>query len=224
MSSPTIKEVSATKTASSVIFITLLSNEGSQGMVSLQGYNQDTGTCILVGSRPICLFPNSEYINNLFTRVYLFFPDTQFNTGCVRAYACASGDDCANNTCSAYNSDPASSIQNIQISNALGITPNSVSNLSLSSGDRSIVASWVAPSNAPIFCYYVGLYQGGNLITSGYVTNTQITISNLTNGVQYTLEVAAVSDDNLSSGVVSRSATPGGCVDPNCTIYMQQPS
>jgi len=215
--SPTIKHVSATKNTD-IKFTILLSNEGTPGMVLLRGYNYDTGSCIETGSRPICLYEDSEYINNLYTKV-LLAQGVVSNTGCVKAFVCTSGDDCENKTCSAYNSSPSSSIENIPVSVGLGVVPNPVTSLSLSPGDQTIAASWTAPSNAPIFCYYVGLFRAGNLVTSGYVTTTQITVGNLTNGVSYTLEVAAVSDDDLSSGVVSENATPTvDCVTPDCTI------
>lgn len=160
----------------------------------------------------------NNYINNLCDMVFVESDVGYVLYALVMAFPCQT-DGCTS-SCSTYSTIVSSQKTDIPINYALGVTPNTVSDLTLTPGDKLLTVDWTAPDNAPIFAYGISLYKGATKIVGGYINNFPFTINNLENGVQYTVDVQPVSDDYLFGTSTSKSGTPSGtpCVDPLCNI------
>lgn len=218
---PSLNAVIGTTNFSYITFLSLVENTGTDGMVLFRMFNKDSGTCTLVsaGDREQCIKSTIDtYIPGLYRKVVQYsLAGTTFSVGCARTYVCTTGDVCSPPSCTSYSTSSASINDNVNVDIGLGNTPDPVSNYTLTPGNMSITATWTAPSNAPIACYNISLFQGTTLLSSGFIKTTTKTIGNLTNGTTYIVEVVAVSDDNYSSSVQSRSAVPvSSCAVPIC--------
>jgi hypothetical protein len=79
--------------------------------------------------------------------------------------------------------------------------PSSPTNFTGIAGDESVILSWTASTGAS---YYKISYTGFSFITS----NTQITITGLTNNVGYIFSIVAVNSSGTSSSVSTSLITP----------------
>jgi hypothetical protein len=224
---PSLKHVSATRSSSDILFQTLIENTGAQGMVRLRTFNKDTGICVeevTMASEDCLPVTQNNYINGVYYRMITHKAAASlFSTGCLRIYSCNSGDDCDTISCAAWNTAPASIKDAVVVGADLGVTPSPVSGFGLVPGDRSIIASWRPPTDAPIFAYEITLKDGLSTfpIVSGYIVSENTTITNLINGKTYKVTIAALSDDGRKGPSTTLNAIPGAtCVNPSCTIKM----
>jgi len=220
---PTIKVVSATKDAYSTLIMALLENT-SRGMVQMRA--SLTPTCVTEDAMRLtgCLEQSDNiYINEIYRVVSLYKASTTTATSaCLRAYTCSSGENCDTETCTIWNSSYNSEANNISMDNAFGNTPIAVSDLTLTPGDKSISVSWGdVDQTTSIWAYWVILSQGATQMVSGWTQKKSILISNLINGIAYTVKVKAGSFDGYSGLFTEKTATPvTTCVPPGCQITM----
>jgi len=87
--------------------------------------------------------------------------------------------------------------------------PGTPTNLTVTPGNGSLMVSWTAPLYSGSFeiDYYV-VYQNG--VDAFHSAGTQITIDGLTNGQNYTLEIAAHNPAGLGAQSESQTAAPIG--------------
>jgi len=221
--SPSIHKAVATKTANEYTVQFLVSNSGTKGMVRFTLDEYTGGSCVYTGTERVTCEPSTfnTYISSLYHKFDMqVFTASPPSAVCIGARACSSGDDCTHRTCSTWGS-LRSRLTDVSVGYALNVTPDTVQGLSAVAGDGNIRYTWNAPDNAPVFCYYIRLTDNntGNVLASGNTVNTDITASNLTNGISYTLEVIAVSDDGLNSNPVTITKTPVvQCNTPSVSI------
>lgn len=99
------------------------------------------------------------------------------------------------------------------------VTPSAPRNLAVSAGDGTIAASWGAPlldGGAAITSYTATATPGGQTCTSSAAARA-CTLSNLTNGTEYTVSVSAVNSEGPGPAA-TLSATPVG-VQPAATSH-----
>lgn len=213
--------ISATKDQFHTLIIALLSNS-SRGMVQMRAYL--SSSCVTEDTAmrtDLCVMQTTNPYFNLYDIAYAIKPSTTTaTTACLRAAICSSGENCDTLACSVWDTGFQSEVNSISISNAFGVTPGLVSDLTLTPGDGSISVSWGdVGQTTSIFAYRVTLKQGSTILISGYVINQNIVISSLTNGTAYTIAVKATSFDGYSGLDTEKTATPSApCVDPVCDI------
>jgi len=220
---PSIKFASATKDATTTLILVLLDNV-SKGMVQIRAYL--SSQCVTEDAamrRDWCVEPSySQYIPELYKLINAYKSATTTATSaCLRAHICNVGEICDTLDCTTWNSSISSTLSNIPIENAFGLTPIAVSNLTLTPGDKSISASWGdVNQTTSIWAYEILLEQGATRLASGARVKAVMPISNLINETQYKVSVRAVSFDGYSGPWINKTATPTGapCVDPQCTI------
>lgn len=218
---PSIKEVSATKDATSTLILVLLEN-GIKGMVQLRAYL--SASCVAEDAamrRDWCVESSySQYIPELYKLVNaLKSATTSATSACLRAHICNVGEDCETMSCTTWNSSYSSMKSNILIENAFGLTPIEVSGLTLTPGDKSISATWGdINQTTSIWAYEILLEQGATQLASGARIKNVMLISNLINGSQYKVSVRAVSFDGYKGPWISKTATAGECEKPLCSI------
>ncbi len=220
--SPSIKGASATKDAVSTLILVLLDNV-SKGMVQMRAYL--SASCVTEDAamrRDWCVESSySQYIPELYKLVNVFKSATTTATSaCLRAHICNAGEDCDTLACTTWNSSISSTLSNIPMENAFGLTPIAVSGLTLTPGDKSISASWGdINQTTSIWAYEILLDQGATRLASGARVKNVMPISNLINGTQYKVSVRAVSFDGYYGPWINKTATPAApCVDPLCNI------
>ncbi len=102
-------------------------------------------------------------------------------------------------------------------------TPGMPTNLTVIPGDGLVTASWTAPTNPGTsqIDYYI-VYQNGADV--GHPNGTEITITGLTNGVEYLFEVAAHNSVGIGNQSATQTGTPIGLVTngTNTTDPMDQ--
>jgi len=90
--------------------------------------------------------------------------------------------------------------------------PVALSSYSVTSGDEQVIVSWDAQTPAEtsdLKEYEVKLYIGNDLIEKVYLTDAAgVTFSNLTNGVEYTVETNWIGYDNKKGQTFTGDATP----------------
>ena len=74
------------------------------------------------------------------------------------------------------------------------------------SADGSITLEWLASSDTTVSKYYV--YQDGKQVRE--VKGTSVTVTGLTNGVQYTFQITAYNENGESAPSAPRTLAPGG--------------
>lgn len=86
-----------------------------------------------------------------------------------------------------------------------------VQNLTVEPGDSSVVASWEAPANSgdfPITNYQVTTQPSSNALCLVPATSTSCVLAPLTNGVEYTIKVRALSGAGWGAWATSEAVTP----------------
>jgi len=221
---PSIKAVSATKSATDTLIMALLDNT-IRGMVQMRAYLSPSCTtedaamrrdwCVDRASNP--------YITEIYKRVNCFkSAATEASSACIRAYTCNSGENCDTLSCSVWKTSFNSEKNNISIDNAFGIVPIAVSNLILIPGDKSISVSWGdVNQTTSIWAYEITLDQGATRLVSGSRIKNVMLINNLINGIEYKVSVRARSFDGYNGPWTEKTATPlGDCTTPTCDIRM----
>jgi len=221
---PSIKAVSATKSATDTLIMALLDNT-IRGMVQMRAYLSPSCTTEDAAMRrDWCV--ESSYSDNI-TEIYKLVncfksAATEASSACIRAYTCISGENCDILSCSDWKTSYNSEKNNIPIDNAFGITPIAVSNLTLTPGDKSISVSWGDYNQTTsIWAYEIRLDQGATRLASGFRTKNVMPITNLNNGTEYKILVRARSFDGYNGPWTEKTATPlGDCTTPTCDIRM----
>jgi uncharacterized protein YjdB len=216
VASPSFSYVEATKGGIGIMtFIALVNNGGPRGMIRLKVFNKTTGNCVEDASMQTdhCIEASyNTYIpSGLLSLVYAIkFSGTEFNTGCLRAYTCSSGENCDASTCTIYSTSASATNDNISIGIAAGVHPNAVTNLILTPGNGTIVANWTEPTNTSVFAYLIALTRVSDSVelARGYIRSNSLTMANLTNGTQYRLRVVPMSYDYYTGTGAEQTATP----------------
>lgn len=218
-SSPTIKYILATK-ATDILFLALVENTGSRGLVRLKTYNKSTGTCVEDSAmqNDWCIeVTTNPYISEIWALLNTYKSSgTLFSKGCLRAFVCNSGENCDTLSCGYWNTSPNSINDNVDVGGSLGVIPSAIGNYKLTPGDKSITASWTAPGNTPIFAYAVKVIRvvdgkvliGGGVEFPMHVARTNVFIGNLENGKEYSISVRPVSDDGYNGPWSTLNAIP----------------
>lgn len=227
VANPEITNVIATQSVGTVrCMIAIRNNLSTKGMVKTQTSEYSGGICTTNIYKELfhCISPSPYiYISGIqWLLIGAFTPATMPSALCVKTYQCTSGEDCSAVTCTSYSTSPYWTKSNIYIDYGLGVTPSVVTNTSVTPGDQNLIFKWTQPSNAPVTYNGVALYQGTTPLVSGYIiysTSGGLSVSNLTNGVTYTLEVSAMSDDGRQGAAISISGTPiAPCTPPSCSF------
>ncbi len=208
--------------------ITLVGNSNTVGMCRIPIYQKLSGQSIYtyLKDTTFCISntASQNYIPSLYELTHLTYSSGRYDQAMVRAYHCSSGVDCS---CTSYEPTPAdetldSESSNIPIETAIGITPNPITNLTLTPGDRKLYVNWTEPSNSyAVYAYGMSLWKGTTQLASGYKFDFPFEITNLTNGTTYELKVQPVSHDYFFGTTVSKTGVPGAsCVDPSCKIQI----
>jgi len=167
---------------------------------------------------------DNDYIPELYQQVNCNKSSTTTATSaCLRAHICSSEENCDTLACDTWNSSYNSGVTNISIENAFGNTPTAVSDLTLTSGDKSISVSWGdVDQTTSIWAYEVTLDQDATRLVSGSRVKNTMLVSNLTNGTEYTVSVRVRSFDGYIGPWTAKTATPvAACIPPVCTLTME---
>lgn len=213
--SPSFNYIEATKGGIGVMtFIALVNNSGSRGMIRLKAFDKTSGACLedtdMQTDQCIEASFNTYIPDGLFSLAYAMkFSGGQYNTACLRAYVCTSGDACPS-SCGTYSTSASATSDNISVTMAANVTPNLVTNLILTPGNGTITATWTEPNNTSIFAYLIALTRVSDNVelARGYVRSNSLNMVNLTNGTQYSLRVIPMSYDFRSGNGVTQTATP----------------
>ncbi len=102
------------------------------------------------------------------------------------------------------------------VSASTATTPAAPTNLKVVAGQGTLTASWSKPSDggSPITGYVLHYTPAGGATTTMYPSTTSVTLSGLTPGVAYTLEVAAVNAVGTGSYASAVQGTPTSPVTP----------
>lgn len=136
-----------------------------------------------------------------------------FNWGCVQSFACtATG--CG--ACPKYDTSYVSYLTEIPIRAGDTRTPGVPPGLAVIPGNGALTISWQPATGTDVFAYAVNVLQGTTPVVSGYTEDTlrSVTIGNLTNGVAYSVEVMAVSHNNIFGQKATATGTPVGATNP----------
>ncbi len=227
VANPEITNVIATQSADTVNCLIAIKNSSTtNGMVQTLINEYSGGTCIgapYTGLRK-CIAPTiSPYINELYIMQYgTFTPTIIPSLLCVRTYQCTIAENCPASTCSAYNTLPYWIMNNISISSGLGITPNRISNGISHIYDKSLIFTWIPPTNITVTYHEISLYNNETnlLLQSGFIKYdpaTGLIVSGLTNNITYRLDVVTLSDDGKISTTVSILGRPNAaCTNLIC--------
>lgn len=146
-----------------------------------------------------------------------------FNYGCLESFGCLAGDDCTNRTCTTWGSR-ISIDTSIPIKPANATVPPAPAILSVGLNiSGALPISWLSvndPTGGEVFAYYVAVLDDvGNPVITGYTEAglTDVTIGGLTNGKTYSIEVKAISHNNIASPATQVYGTPTGATNP--TIF-----
>lgn len=145
-----------------------------------------------------------------------------FNYGCIQSFGCASGDNCAGNTCGAFGSRISFETGIPIVALQTSYTP-APTGLSITPGNGELTIRWNPVPDptglSEVFAYTVSILSGGNPVISGAMEagTNQVTIGGLTNGTAYNVEVRALSHNDIASNAATGTGTPVG--NPNATIF-----
>ena len=216
--SPTLRYIIVTRPGGiGTLFQVLVENTGPMGMVRFKVYTKPSGSCIEDPAlqNDVCIPSSSNvYISGLYTLVRKSKSSGSFSGiggyCCLRTFTCSAGENCGTTSCGTWGTSISTFNDNIQVAGALGNTPTSVTFNSPTLGNGTIEVSWTDPNNAPIFAHHIVLKRvsDNTTLADGYIYNTNLSISNLTNGTQYSITVGTVSEDGLVGPTTTLTATP----------------
>jgi len=131
-----------------------------------------------------------------------------FDIGRIFTYPCVAGDNCDARTCSTFASTAILS-DDIYIRGVDNTAPNTPTGLSITPGNGQLNIQW-NPVSGSIAVYYVAIIFGGSPLTTGYTLESMrnVTISGLTNGATYSVEVRAITYNNVAGDATIGSGTP----------------
>ncbi len=226
VANPEITNVIATQSASTIKCLIAIKNSAiTNGMVRIAVTEDLSGLCngeiYAIFNR--CIESNvSTYVIELNSLLQITATPTSIPLSvCVRTFQCVAGEDCVNGLCTTYDTTAPYWIKNnISLSTGLGIVPNRITDGLSHVYDKSLIFTWIPPTNTLVTYYSIGLYDGVTLLQSGYTKynpTTGLIVSGLTNGVTYRLAVSAISDDGLTSTQFSIFGRPNiACTNLIC--------
>lgn len=195
----------------------------TQGVAKFLGgmFDISTNLCSLDAANALvtCIKP-TEY--NLKGKAKVLVRKGTFDFGCIQTFGCASGDNCAQDTCSSFG-NRISFETNIPIAARNTAAPAVPGGLVITPGSGELNIRWNSVQDptglSEVFAYYVAVYIGGTLVKAGHTESglRQVTIGGLSNGTTYSVEVYAVSHNNVSSNPATGTGTPAGV--PKAQIF-----
>lgn len=141
-----------------------------------------------------------------------------FDYSCLVVHECKLNPNCPNRTCDSWgaNNQYIHKINDIPVRAGGLSNPNQPTGLTIIPGNKTLRITWNAVTNVEIFTYYIMVHQAGNPIKSGYTLYNErdITITGLTNGTTYTVEVSAINHNEAPGSPAIGTGTP--TAPPTC--------
>lgn len=202
------------------VWVGVIFNNDTQGVCRFVGGVYTGTNCILdtINSRNACI---GSVTDNLKKKIFTLVDAYGFTYSCMNIYTCSSGENCGASSCTTWNSSPNTSATYIGIAAYLDVVLPSPSTLTLTPGNGTISASWSSVDSGDLWIYYVEVYDGETLVKSGYTTSVErnVTLTGLTNGKTYTVNVSAISRDDTRGNIISKQEIPSiPCVQPSCSF------
>lgn len=219
---PTIKDSVATF-SNGVNVLSLVENIGTKGYIQFITNTRDSPSptpWAYASTKNQCIISTPNiYIQQLYDYIYVPSSVGLVNYALISAYNCVAANDCST-TCSSYNTSVVASELSIPTVNySVGLTPNPITNLTLTPGNTKLTVNFTEPVNPSPFAYGITLYQGTTKLAGGYKTLHSFDISNLQNGVLYTVNIYPITDDNYIGTTVTKTGTPAAqCTQPTCSF------
>ncbi len=206
----------------------VVSNTGTSGMAKFAINSWNGSNCVLYtpdgytydnyGATSICVpITNNSYIPSSYFIVGVTTDKNLSGLVCINIFKCINGDNCSGGTCTTYEATSSINSTNIIQDTRYGYTPT-LTGLTATPSNLSANVSWNASNDTSY--YAIGLYDVyGTIISSGYVSTTSLTISNLINGTTYVIKVQPLGDDYLFGNTMQTSVIPKApCNTPTCTL------
>ncbi len=220
VTSPTIKDSVATW-SNGVNVLSLVENTGTKGYIRFITNTRDSPTALWVyaSAKNQCILSTSNiYITELYDLVYVTSSVGLVTYTLISAYNCTAANDCST-TCSTYSTITASQLSMSYVNYSVGLTPDPITNLTLTPGDGKLTVNFTEPVDPLPFAYGIILYQGTTKLAGGYKILHSFDISNLQNGVSYTVNIYPITDDNYIGSTVTATGTPKVvCITPSCSF------